>query len=258
MIEPNPALLDRIENTIRFLAVDAIERAGIGHVGAPMALAAAAFELWDNHLRFDPKDPTGSLRDRFVLSNGHASMLSYSLLHLFGFDLSLEDLAKFRQLGSRTPGHPEYGETRRRRADDRSARPGLRPRRRHGARRAHDARSGARIRRADGRGRPTVTHFVYGFVGDGDLMEGVAAEAASLAGHLALGNLIYLYDDNSITIDGATQLTFTRGRAEALHAPTAGTSQTRSTATTATRSRRRSTPRAARSTRPSLIVAQDA
>ena len=109
--KPGPELLLRIENTIRFLAVDAIERAGIGHVGAPMALAAAAFELWDNHLRFDPQDPDWVLRDRFVLSNGHASMLQYSLLHLFGFDLSIEDLSKFRQLGSRTPGHPEYGET---------------------------------------------------------------------------------------------------------------------------------------------------
>ena len=107
----NPELLERIENTIRFLAVDAIERAGIGHVGAPMALAAPAFELWDRHLRFDPRDPAWPLRDRFVLSNGHASMLQYALLHLFGFDVTIEDIADFRQLGSRTPGHPEYGET---------------------------------------------------------------------------------------------------------------------------------------------------
>ena len=107
----DPALLERIENTIRFLSVDAVERAGIGHVGAAMALAASAFELWDNHLRFDPQDPNWPLRDRFVLSNGHASMLQYSLLHLFGFDLSLEDIGQFRQLGSRTPGHPEYGDT---------------------------------------------------------------------------------------------------------------------------------------------------
>ena len=107
----DPQLLEQIENTIRFLAVDAVERAGIGHVGAAMALAASAFELWDNHLRFDPRDPDWPLRDRFVLSNGHASMLQYALLHLFGYDLTLEDIAKFRQLGSRTPGHPEYGET---------------------------------------------------------------------------------------------------------------------------------------------------
>ena len=109
--EETAELLERIENTIRFMAVDAVERAGIGHVGAPMALAAAAFELWDHHLRFDPQDPSWPLRDRFVLSNGHASILQYALLHLFGFDLSLEDIAKFRQLGSRTPGHPEYADT---------------------------------------------------------------------------------------------------------------------------------------------------
>ena len=104
-----PELRKRIENTIRFLAVDAVERAGCGHPGAPMGLAAAAFEIWDRHLRFDPKDPSWPLRDRFILSNGHASMLLYSLLHLFGYDLSLDDLKNFRVLGSRTPGHPEYG-----------------------------------------------------------------------------------------------------------------------------------------------------
>ncbi|MFP6655684.1 MAG: transketolase, partial [Myxococcota bacterium] len=109
--EDQSALPERIENTLRFLAVDAVERAGIGHVGAAMALSSAAIELWDHHLRFDPRDPAWPLRDRFVLSNGHASMLQYGLLHLFGFDLSLEDLGKFRTLGSRTPGHPEFGET---------------------------------------------------------------------------------------------------------------------------------------------------
>ncbi|HPG26031.1 MAG TPA: transketolase, partial [Myxococcota bacterium] len=205
----SPELLGRIENTIRFLAVDAIERAGIGHVGAPMALAAAAFELWDNHLRFDPRDPAWPLRDRFVLSNGHASMLQYALLHLFGFDLSLDDIARFRQLGSRTPGHPEYGET-----------PGVElttgP---LGAGFAHGVGMAlaARMTRSQfggqvasggaDRDRPGA-HFVYGFVGDGDLMEGVASEAASFAGAHALGNLIYVYDDNQITIDGGTAITF--------------------------------------------------
>src|SRR5262245_64988632 len=106
MSDPSAALRERIENTVRFLAVDAVERAGSGHPGAPMGLARAAFELWDQHLRFDPGDPAWPLRDRFVLSNGHASMLLYSLLHLFGYDLPLDELARFRQLGSRTPGHP--------------------------------------------------------------------------------------------------------------------------------------------------------
>ena len=135
MTEPNPALRERIVNTIRFLAVDAVEQAKCGHPGAPMGLAAAAFELWQRHLRFDPRDPQWPLRDRFVLSNGHASMLLYSLLHLFGYDLSLDDLKQFRQLDSRTPGHPEARPHRRRRDHHRPAGPGLRERRRDGARR---------------------------------------------------------------------------------------------------------------------------
>ncbi len=196
------ALRERIENSIRFLAIDAVERANSGHPGAPMGLARAAFELWDQHLRFDPSDPSWPLRDRFVLSNGHASMLLYSLLHLFGFGLGLDDLRAFRQLGSRTPGHPEYGHT-----------PGVEVTTGplgqgfgHGVGMAVAARL-ARSRFArDGRG-PGL-HRVYGIVSDGDLMEGVASEAASLAGHLGLGNLIYLYDDNRITIDGPTSLSF--------------------------------------------------
>jgi transketolase len=111
MNTPIPELRERIENTLRFLAVDAVQRANSGHPGAPMGLARPAFELWDRHLRFDPSDPHWPLRDRFVLSNGHASMLLYGLLHLFGFDLSLDDLMAFRQLHSKTPGHPEYGDT---------------------------------------------------------------------------------------------------------------------------------------------------
>ena len=206
-------LLERIENTIRFMAVDAVERAGIGHVGAPMALAAAAFELWDHHLRFDPQDPSWPLRDRFVLSNGHASILQYALLHLFGFDLSLEDIAKFRQLGSRTPGHPEYADT----AGVELTTGPLGQGFAHGVGMALAARmtasqfgggdlqaEGADVEDRDRPGR----HFVYGFVSDGDLMEGISSEAASFAGHHGLGNLIYLYDDNQITIDGNTQITF--------------------------------------------------
>ncbi len=202
-------LLERIENTIRFLAVDAVERAGIGHVGAAMALAAAAFEMWDNHLRFDPRDPEWPLRDRFVLSNGHASMLQYALLHLFGFDLTLDDIARFRQLGSRTPGHPEYGET----AGVELTTGPLGQGFAHGVGMALAGRMTAsqfgagRAGAAADRDSPGA-HFVYGFVGDGDLMEGVASEAASFAGHHALGNLIYVYDDNEITIDGGTGITF--------------------------------------------------
>jgi transketolase len=203
--EASPELLERIENTIRFLAVDAVERAGIGHVGAAMALAASAFELWDNHLRFDPSDPAWPLRDRFVLSNGHASMLQYALLHLFGYDLSLEDIAQFRKLGSRTPGHPEYGET----AGVELTTGPLGQGFAHGVGMALAGRMTASQFGAAGEGRDRPGHhFVYGFVGDGDLMEGVASEAASFAGHHGLGNLIYLYDDNQITIDGGTDITF--------------------------------------------------
>ena len=201
----DPALLEQIENTIRFLAVDAVERAGIGHVGAAMALAASAFELWDNHMRLDPKDPEWPLRDRFVLSNGHASMLQYALLHLFGYDLSLDDIARFRQLGSRTPGHPEYGDT----AGVELTTGPLGQGFAHGVGMALAARMTGSQFGGDGEGpdRPGQ-HFVYGIVGDGCLMEGVASEAASFAGSHALGNLIYVYDDNSITIDGRTDITF--------------------------------------------------
>jgi transketolase len=198
----SPALRARIENTIRFLAIDAVERAKSGHPGAPMGLAAAAFELWNDYLHFDPSDPHWPLRDRFVLSNGHASMLLYSLLHLFGFGLTLDDLRSFRQLGSRTPGHPEYGHT-----------PGVETTTGplgQGFSNGVGMALAARLTRSrfgrDGEG--PGHHLVYGIVSDGDLMEGISAEAGSLAGHLGLGNLIYLYDDNHITIDGSTDLAF--------------------------------------------------
>jgi transketolase len=200
--EMTPQLREQIENTIRFLAVDAVEAAQSGHPGAPMGLARPAFELWDRHLRFDPSDPHWPLRDRFVLSNGHASMLQYSLLHLFGFDLSLDDLKAFRQLGSRTPGHPEYGHT-----------PGIEVTTgplgqgfAHGVGMALAARLTAARFGVDGEG--PGAHRVFGIVSDGDLMEGISHEAASLAGHLGLGNLVYLYDDNHITIDGPTSFSF--------------------------------------------------
>jgi transketolase len=209
---PAPELRLRIENTIRFLAVDAVQRANSGHPGAPMGLACLAFELWDRHLRFDPRDPRWPLRDRFVLSNGHASMLLYALLHLYGFELSMEDIQAFRQLHSKTPGHPEYGDT-----------PGVEMTTgplgqgfAHGvgmalAGRATRARFGAP-------GEGPGNHLVYGIVSDGDLMEGISAEAGSLAGHLGLGNLIYVYDDNRITIDGETSLSFSEDVAKRFEA----------------------------------------
>jgi transketolase len=180
------ALRERLENTVRFLSVDAVEAAGCGHPGAPMGLARVALELWDGHLRFDPSDPGWVGRDRFVLSNGHASMLLYSLLHLYGVDLSLDDLRSFRTLGSKTPGHPEYGHT-----------PGVELTTgplgqgfAHGVGMALAGRMTRARYSTDGEG--PGNHFVYGIVSDGDLMEGVSAEAGSLAGHLGLGNLIYL------------------------------------------------------------------
>jgi transketolase len=201
--DPGPALRQRIENTIRFLAVDAVERAGCGHPGAPMGLAGPALELWDNHLRFDPSDPRWPLRDRFILSNGHASMLHYALLHLYGYEaMTIDEIVRFRQLGSLTPGHPEYGVI-----------PGIEvttgPLGQGFAHGVGMALAGRMARshfgsESDGPGH----HRVYGIVSDGDLMEGISSEAGSLAGLLGLGNLIYLYDDNEISIDGPTSISF--------------------------------------------------
>ncbi len=210
--EPSPALRETIENTIRGLTIDAVERAGIGHLGAPMGLARPVFQLWDRHLRFDPADPHWPLRDRFVLSCGHASMLLYSLLNLWGYDLPLAEIERFRQLGSRTPGHPEVGET-----------PGVEVTTGplgQGFGMAVGMALAGRLARArfarDGEG-PGL-HHVYAVASDGDLMEGVTYESASLAGHWGLGNLVVLYDDNRVTIDGPTRLAFSenvRGRFEA-------------------------------------------
>lgn len=219
-----PALLERIHNTIRFLSIDAIEKAKSGHPGAPMGLAAPVFEIWDQHLCFDPSDPAWAHRDRFVLSGGHASMLLYSLLHLFGYDVSLDEIKNFRQLGSRTPGHPEFGHT-----------PGVEVTTgplgqgfAHAvgmalaAKMTHSRFGAARLSSGTGAvmGPGPGTQRIYGTVGDGDLMEGISAEAAALAGVLELGNLIFLYDSNQISIDGATRITFSeniRARFEAQH-----------------------------------------
>ncbi|MEA3337330.1 MAG: transketolase [Chloroflexota bacterium] len=193
-------------NTIRFLSVDGVQKANAGHPGAPMGLAAPAYVLWTRFLKHNPADPAWPNRDRFILSPGHASMLLYSLLHLTGYDLPLQELKQFRQFGSLTPGHPEFGLT-----------PGVETTTgplgqgfANGVGMAiAQAHMAATFNRA---GYDIVDHYVYGIVSDGDLMEGIAAEAASLAGHLRLGRLIYLYDDNHITIEGKTEIAFTEDR----------------------------------------------
>jgi len=195
-------LVEKAVNTIRMLAADAVQQANSGHPGMPMGAADMAFVLWTRHLRFDPKEPRWIGRDRFVLSAGHGSMLLYSLLHLAGFDCTLDDLRRFRQLGSRTPGHPEFGHL-----------PGVEvtsgPLGQGFANGVGMALGQAMLAAKLGPGSPVGDHFVYAIVSDGDLMEGVAAEAASFAGHNRLGRLVYLYDDNEITIDGKTSIAFT-------------------------------------------------
>ncbi|HDS29351.1 MAG TPA: transketolase, partial [Candidatus Acetothermia bacterium] len=197
------AIDQRCINTLRFLAVDAVQQAQSGHPGAPMGMAAAAYTLWDRLLCHHPEMPTWPNRDRFVLSAGHASMLLYALLHLTGYDLPLEELKRFRQWGSRTPGHPEHGLT-----------PGVEMTTgplgqgfSHGVGMALAERWLAQ--RYNRSGHTIIDHYTYGVVSDGDLQEGVTGEAASLAGHLRLGKLIYLYDDNGIQIEGSTGLSFT-------------------------------------------------
>jgi transketolase len=189
-------------NTIRTLAMDAVQKANSGHPGTPMALAPVAFVLWDRHLRHNPANPHWPNRDRFILSNGHASMLLYSLLYLTGYGLSLDELKSFRQWNSRTPGHPEYGLT-----------PGVE---------TTTGPLGQGVATSVGmaiaerwlaahfnqNGQKFINYRVYAFCGDGDLMEGVSQEAASVAGHLGLSNLIWVYDNNHITIEGNTALAF--------------------------------------------------
>jgi transketolase len=191
-------------NTIRTLSIDAVQAANSGHPGTPMALAPLVYTLWNRVLRFDPSDAAWADRDRFVLSNGHASMLLYGLLHLAGYPLSMDELKRFRQLGSKTAGHPEYGLV-----------PGIETTTgplgqgfATGVGMAIGARV-ARQRLEPHAGFAPIDHTIYAFCGDGCLMEGVSAEAASLAGHMGLGELVYVWDDNQISIDGATTLTFT-------------------------------------------------
>ena len=201
-----PALDELCINTLRFLAVDMVQKANSGHPGLPLGSAAMAYTLWDRFLNVNPRDPAWPDRDRFVLSPGHGCALLYALLHVTGFDLPLAELKSFRQWGSRTPGHPEYGKT-----------PGV------------EATTGplgqgfgnavgmaiaevalaARFNRPD---HAIVDHDTYVLVSDGDLMEGVSSEAASLAGHLRLGKLMALYADNLVTLGGSANLAFTEDR----------------------------------------------
>jgi len=195
-------------NTIRFLAADAVEKANSGHPGLPMGMADCAFVLWSRFLRFNPKDPEWAGRDRFILSPGHGSTLLYAMLHLSGYDVSLDDLKNFRQWGSKTPGHPEYG-----------CIPGVEMTTgplgqgfATGVGMAIAAKmTAARLNRETSL---FGAHRIFGIVSDGDLMEGVSSETASLAGHLKLGNIVYIYDDNRISIEGSTDLTFSESVAE--------------------------------------------
>jgi len=204
VVAPSTSVESLCINSIRFLAVDAINKSNSGHPGLPMGCAPMAFALWDKLLRHNPKNPRWFNRDRFVLSAGHGCMLLYALLHLTGYDsVTLDDIKQFRQWGSRTPGHPETFET-----------PGVE---------VTTGPLGQGISNAVGLaiaeahlaakfnkpGATLVDHYTYVLMGDGCNQEGVASEAASLAGHLGLGKLIALYDDNHITIDGNTAVSFT-------------------------------------------------
>ncbi len=209
----SPSKLDELSiNTIRFLSVDAVEKANSGHPGLPMGAAAMAYVLWTRFLKHSPANPKWFDRDRFILSAGHGSMLLYSLLYLTGYDLPLEQIEQFRQWGSKTPGHPEYGVT-----------PGVEVTTgplgqgfANGVGMAiAEAYLAARYNRP---GHDIIDHYIYSIVGDGDLMEGVSAEAASLAGHLELGRLIYLFDNNHVSLAASTNLTFTEDVAKRFQA----------------------------------------
>lgn len=206
--QPQPNVDDLCINTIRTLSMDAVQQANSGHPGAPMGLAPAGYVLWTQVMKHNPKNPDWPDRDRFVLSAGHASMLLYSLLHLTGYDLSLEEIRNFRQWGSKTPGHPEYGHT-----------PGVEtttgPLGQGFANAVGMAMAERHLAAVFNRpGHSIVDHYTYVMCGDGDMMEGVTAEAASLAGHLGLSKLICLYDDNAISIEGSTALAFTENVAK--------------------------------------------
>jgi transketolase len=195
-------LEEKCINTIRCLAIDAVQKANSGHPGTPVALAPAAFVLWNRHLKFNPANPKWFNRDRFVLSNGHASMLQYAMLHLTGYGITLEDIKNFRQWDSITPGHPEFGIT-----------PGIEtttgPLGQGIMTAVGMAMAEAHLAAKFNKELKIIDHATYVFCSDGDLMEGASHEAASLAGHLGLGKLICLFDNNHITIDGTTAISCT-------------------------------------------------
>jgi len=207
--------LDQLSiNALRFLAVDAVQKANSGHPGAPLGDAPIAYLLFHKYMRHNPKHSKWSNRDRFVLSNGHASALLYGSLHLSGYDVTIEDLKQFRQWGSRTPGHPEYGDT-----DGVEVTTG--PLGQGFAMGVGMAMAEKHLSAVYNRqGFNIVDHYTYAICSDGDLMEGISHETASLAGTLKLGKLIYLYDDNLISLDGPTELSYTEDvlkRFEAYH-----------------------------------------
>ncbi|MCH2404412.1 MAG: transketolase family protein, partial [Nitrososphaerales archaeon] len=188
-------------NTIRFLSVDAVEAAKSGHPGLPMEAAAMGYKLFTQILRHNPKNPKWTNRDRFVLSSGHGSMILYSLLHLCGYDLALDEIKKFRQIGSKAPGHPEYGETQGVETTTGPLGQGFSA----GIGMAFAQRYLAN--RFNTKNHKIIDHKIYVFCSDGDLMEGISSEAAAIAGHQKFNNLIYVYLDNRISIDGDTSLT---------------------------------------------------
>ena len=202
--DPKSKQIDELSvNTIRFLSVDAVQKANSGHPGLPLGAAPMAYVLWTKFLRFNPKDPAWWNKDRFILSAGHGSALLYSLLHLYGYDLPMEEIKRFRQLHSKTPGHPESMYT-----------PGVEvttgPLGQGFGNAVGVSMAEAFLAATYNRpGHTMIDHYTYAIVSDGDLMEGISAEAASLAGHLKLGKIIFLYDDNDISLDGPTSLAFT-------------------------------------------------
>ncbi|MFH1299718.1 MAG: transketolase, partial [Planctomycetota bacterium] len=203
----SPELLDELcINSLRFLAVDMVQKAGSGHPGLPLGSAAMAYTLWDRFLQFNPTDPNWPDRDRFVLSAGHGSALLYAMLHVTGYDLPLDELKRFRQWGSRTAGHPEHGMTPGVEATTGPLGQGFANAVGLAIAEAHLA---ARFNKPE---HTVVDHYTYVLASDGDLMEGISSEAGSLAGHLGLGKLIVLYADNHITIEGNTEIAFTEDR----------------------------------------------
>ena len=209
MSHPGLSKLDELcVNTIRFLTLDAVEKAKSGHPGMPMGMAPAVYVLWTRHMKYNPADPKWLNRDRFILSGGHGSMLLYSLLYLTGYNMTLEDLQRFRQWESKTPGHPEYKPDLGIEATTGPLGQGIS----NGVGMAIAQKYLANYFNREG--FPIVDYKIYVTVGDGDLEEGVSSEACSLAGHLGLDNLVVIYDDNHISIDGPTELSFTEDRAK--------------------------------------------